>query len=436
MVPLQPGNDLLRARAQQAAALPSEERSRDVEDFVQRSALWDAALDLLVPARAAPAAADPTKASPPVARGLALALKGMLLFPNEVAHYQGYMRAFSAGCYPFRLAEESDGFRLRLDEAIRTLRGASGRSARAASERLLAVLLRAAMACFVCTHESSIADDCVVQRQALAVALEMERHGTCSELAAVHAQQLDLLQAELPPEQRLRLAELLELGLFFQAAAMNYLCDGSSLHDQLVVSTLAGEYRLPASAFGPRPSEVPRAMLAACQRLLEGLAYQEQALALAEEQDRPYWLAKAAYDLCEDRCLSAASGTWPATVAEVEALLRKGDAALKRCKKHLPQMSYQALVQSKEKEAGKALRLVRRAAPTGGAIPSSVQLTQAIRQATEDADFEQPTCSGCGKPSLELRACSSCRLARYCGRECQLAHWKEHKAACKAARKG
>ncbi|PRW60857.1 hypothetical protein C2E21_1097 [Chlorella sorokiniana] len=37
---------------------------------------------------------------------------------------------------------------------------------------------------------------------------------------------------------------------------------------------------------------------------------------------------------------------------------------------------------------------------------------------------------------VRLRACSSCRRAHYCSRECQVAHWPEHKAQCKRYRKG
>ncbi len=41
-------------------------------------------------------------------------------------------------------------------------------------------------------------------------------------------------------------------------------------------------------------------------------------------------------------------------------------------------------------------------------------------------------CARCGGAADKL--CSACGGAAYCGAECQKAHWKEHKAACKAAR--
>jgi hypothetical protein len=43
-------------------------------------------------------------------------------------------------------------------------------------------------------------------------------------------------------------------------------------------------------------------------------------------------------------------------------------------------------------------------------------------------------CSGCGGLAVELKKCSGCRVAEYCGRDCQLAHWKQgrHKHECTA----
>ena len=41
-------------------------------------------------------------------------------------------------------------------------------------------------------------------------------------------------------------------------------------------------------------------------------------------------------------------------------------------------------------------------------------------------------CPQCGTPDAPSR-CSRCKVAAYCGRECQVAHYKEHKVACKEA---
>ena len=45
-------------------------------------------------------------------------------------------------------------------------------------------------------------------------------------------------------------------------------------------------------------------------------------------------------------------------------------------------------------------------------------------------------CAACGvtpPPGGRLLACSGCKSVRYCDAKCQKAHWKAHKAACKAA---
>lgn len=49
-----------------------------------------------------------------------------------------------------------------------------------------------------------------------------------------------------------------------------------------------------------------------------------------------------------------------------------------------------------------------------------------------------PCCASCGRAEGEagvakLKSCSSCHAVRYCSRECQKAHWRAHKAHCKAA---
>jgi hypothetical protein len=40
------------------------------------------------------------------------------------------------------------------------------------------------------------------------------------------------------------------------------------------------------------------------------------------------------------------------------------------------------------------------------------------------------SCAGCGAVAVKLRKCSGCQQVAYCNRECQTAHWKEHKKAC------
>ena len=41
------------------------------------------------------------------------------------------------------------------------------------------------------------------------------------------------------------------------------------------------------------------------------------------------------------------------------------------------------------------------------------------------------SCASCGKQSNALKTCTACKSVKYCGRECQTAHRKEHRKACK-----
>ena len=49
-------------------------------------------------------------------------------------------------------------------------------------------------------------------------------------------------------------------------------------------------------------------------------------------------------------------------------------------------------------------------------------------------DYEVSICANCGKgeeESFKLKACTACKLVKYCSRECQIAHRPQHKKACK-----
>ena len=39
-------------------------------------------------------------------------------------------------------------------------------------------------------------------------------------------------------------------------------------------------------------------------------------------------------------------------------------------------------------------------------------------------------CAHCERHEPTLSSCSRCGLVKYCGRDCQRAHWKEHKPLC------
>ncbi|KAI0835615.1 hypothetical protein F5Y06DRAFT_123237 [Hypoxylon sp. FL0890] len=49
-------------------------------------------------------------------------------------------------------------------------------------------------------------------------------------------------------------------------------------------------------------------------------------------------------------------------------------------------------------------------------------------------NYAEPSCFYCGKVQADigraLSTCSGCKEAWYCGRDCQKAHWKQHKVSC------
>jgi ankyrin repeat protein len=54
--------------------------------------------------------------------------------------------------------------------------------------------------------------------------------------------------------------------------------------------------------------------------------------------------------------------------------------------------------------------------------------------AEQTAYLEAKThCSNHGCTGAGAKKCTGCKQVRYCGQQCQLAHWQAHKADCKAA---
>ena len=52
--------------------------------------------------------------------------------------------------------------------------------------------------------------------------------------------------------------------------------------------------------------------------------------------------------------------------------------------------------------------------------------------ASSNTDTDIYTCASCGKEGGDsLKACTACKMVKYCNRECQVAHRPLHKKACK-----
>ena len=55
-----------------------------------------------------------------------------------------------------------------------------------------------------------------------------------------------------------------------------------------------------------------------------------------------------------------------------------------------------------------------------------------VKAKYKDSTFIEKLCSTCGKGANgeKVFSCNRCGKAYYCGKECQKAHWKKHKAVC------
>ena len=56
---------------------------------------------------------------------------------------------------------------------------------------------------------------------------------------------------------------------------------------------------------------------------------------------------------------------------------------------------------------------------------------EVVSTSTELQSQSHEECANCKKAQPNLKKCSACGKVQYCGKECQRAHWKEHKPNCK-----
>jgi hypothetical protein len=65
-------------------------------------------------------------------------------------------------------------------------------------------------------------------------------------------------------------------------------------------------------------------------------------------------------------------------------------------------------------------------------------LGQALTSLPFGTACNNPLCANLSQPTeMQIvqgsqHKCSACRVVRYCGKECQAKHWKQHKPVCKA----
>ena len=97
---------------------------------------------------------------------------------------------------------------------------------------------------------------------------------------------------------------------------------------------------------------------------------------------------------------------------------------------HFPTSEWRSCFLSKRFDFEKLL-----ASPDRVEVASGVTVEQMCQRLASAA----AQCAGCAayKPLRgHLQACSKCLAAHYCGKQCQTAHWNEHKDVCRAGRPG
>lgn len=62
-----------------------------------------------------------------------------------------------------------------------------------------------------------------------------------------------------------------------------------------------------------------------------------------------------------------------------------------------------------------------------------LKLWQAVNNGFMPEGAECLSCVHCSSPGPGNKRCMGCKKVRYCSKECQRKHWKEHEALCKAS---
>jgi hypothetical protein len=61
-----------------------------------------------------------------------------------------------------------------------------------------------------------------------------------------------------------------------------------------------------------------------------------------------------------------------------------------------------------------------------------IRLSRMYDLATVEELIDDPKCGACGQPADQR--CSLCKSEWYCGRQCQVKSWKQHKPICEILR--
>ena len=216
----------------------------------------------------------------------------------------------------------------------------------------------------------------------------------------------------------------------------------------------AAAARLAAAALWRLQPDHPSTLHVAAQMLPDGLvaprlATMQQLLRSmrrAEASGRAVWTIRLA-GAAAMASFHVQPAATPVDLADLQQALQRAVTALERDKRLLPQpwvyMAHASIPLWKQVlEAGQLALAAASAQQTCDYAALAAADQQRI--ATLNAffsDLGQHTkniaagriCDGCGKAAEGLRACARCRTAHYCSRECQAAHWPQHKRECRPA---
>ena len=67
-------------------------------------------------------------------------------------------------------------------------------------------------------------------------------------------------------------------------------------------------------------------------------------------------------------------------------------------------------------------------------INTTYNSTYTLKMSSTPSSLSDSICANCGKCGEscgDLKACTACKLVKYCNRNCQIAHRPQHKTACK-----
>jgi len=60
-----------------------------------------------------------------------------------------------------------------------------------------------------------------------------------------------------------------------------------------------------------------------------------------------------------------------------------------------------------------------------------ISVLQPVHKAkVKDTTKSHECCLKCGKTNAKMNVCSKCKVAKYCSKDCQKSHWKQHKSTC------